>query len=710
MPIFGSVSLFVAFAATAISVVVLFLAVPSLKSMQHKSGSAQLGVGNDGQTKTKSMLQLIGYGAVIIVTLTLTICCAILIVGFLSGDISLEYVVRYHSDSSTQFAWLYKLAGLWAGREGSLLFWAWLISVFNLVIALRTLKRPAALDCAALGISQIVLLAFIVVLTFADGNMPFVPLAAEYVDANGELTGVAALWGMNTLLEHWAMAIHPPTLFVGYAGLTIPFAYAVAALIANDSSKNWVKRCERFTLISWLFLGIGIGLGAVWAYVVLGWGGYWGWDPVENASLLSWVIGVALIHSLTVYRQRGIFKRWAVMCACLTFAFVIVGTFISRSGIVQSVHAFEANAVSTILFGALIIFPVLVGGLGLILRRKSFAPAVVAGELSEETDSMFTKDVAYYLNNIVMLVCTIILAYMTISSALPEWLPAGGTSIPASAYNFIARPVGVLYCLIIAICPLLAWGKTDRSAFFKAAKIPAICAIVVFLLLMVYFFTYLAPTYYGISMAGGSAAENLKASGPWLLYAAITVVGFFVASLLLFNSLFMLGRNIKKGVRRVQMLGGFLAHAAMAIILVGLIGSSMYVTERAGYMSYDEEKDVAGAPFKVRDYTLSYVGSNIELQENGDDVLYTVTFDVKKGDTALGQVAPAVQVVQSTQQQKLIAGVISLPLEDLFVVYKGVNNEGAFSLDVRVNPLISFVWAGFVLLMLGTAIAAFGRR
>ena len=161
---------------------------------------------------------------------------------------------------------------------------------------------------------------------------------------------------------------------MGYAGLTIPFAYAIAALIVNDPSREWVVRIQRYALFSWLFLGIGIGLGAVWAYVVLGWGGYWGWDAVENASLLSWLVGVALIHSFTVYRQRGAFKRWSVMCACITFAFVIVGTFISRSGLVQSVHAFEGDPVSLVLFGALIVVALLAGVVGLVVRWKSFGP------------------------------------------------------------------------------------------------------------------------------------------------------------------------------------------------------------------------------------------------------------------------------------------------------------------------------------------------
>ena len=160
------------------------------------------------------------------------------------------------------------------------------------------------------------------------------------------------------------MAIHPPTLFIGYAGLTIPFAYAISALIVNDDSTEWVNRSTPYLMFSWLLLGVGIGLGAVWAYVVLGWGGYWGWDPVENASLLPWLVGVALIHSFTVYRQRGAFKRWSVFCACLTFCFVVLGTFITRSGLVQSVHAFEGDPVSLVMFGALIICSLLAGIVG----------------------------------------------------------------------------------------------------------------------------------------------------------------------------------------------------------------------------------------------------------------------------------------------------------------------------------------------------------
>lgn len=707
MGIFGLIGLLVAFAAAAVSIVCLVVGALLRRKQE----------GGIGETLTWG-----GHVATIVSAVALTACCGLLVYCFMTGDTSIEYVVREHSDSSSSIAWLYKLSGLWAGREGSLLFWGWLLAVFNSVIAVRNMKRLEKLDAMALLVSQIVLIAFVGVILFSESNMPFTATPAKYFDAAGNLRGEAAMWGMNTLLEHWAMAVHPPLLFVGYAGLAIPFSYAIAALIVNDATKAWVVRAQRYALFAWLMLGVGIGLGAVWAYVVLGWGGYWGWDPVENASLLAWLVGVALIHSFTVYRQRGAFKRWSIMCACLTFAFVVVGTFISRSGIVQSVHAFEGDPVSLTLFGALIVVSVAVGIAGLAVRWKSFGPAKNG---TDNVDNMLSKDAAYYFNNVIMVVFACLLAYMTISSALPSWMPFGGQSLSAGTYNAIARPLGIVYLFILVACPLLSWGRTEGKQFWKRARIPALLAVVLFAVLMFYFITYLLPSYNAMIAAGGTNGAGLADEGPSWYYNGLAVVGFLVASLLFFNSLFMLGRGIraykeKHGgnalsatggmlVHCASTFGGFLAHVSMAIILVGLIGSSMYVTEKVGYVKYDEGADTAEA-FTIQDFTLKYTSNSIEDMPNGDDIVYKVNYDVFKDGAFVGSVSPAVQLVQTTQQQKLLAGVISFPTEDLFVVYKGVNKDGDFSMDVRVNPLIVFVWIGFALLMVAAAVAAFGRR
>ncbi|MBR3181695.1 MAG: cytochrome c biogenesis protein CcsA [Eggerthellaceae bacterium] len=669
-----------------------------------------------GHFAHKPQLSKIGRIGVLVNVAALLVCCAILVVCFMTGDVTIKYVVEERSFSTDSLAWLYKLSGLWAGRAGSLLFWAFLIALFNGVILLRafTFDRKRAvegyaehLDNLAMAVVSLVVAVFCGLLLFSEGNMPFAPTPDNWMASDGQLTATASIYSMNKLLEHWAMAIHPPMLFVGYAGLSVPFAYALAALITNDASKLWVERTTRFVLASWLFLGAGIGLGAVWAYVVLGWGGYWGWDPVENASLLSWLVCVALIHTLTVYRQRGAFKRWAVMCACLAFTFVIVATFITRSGIVQSVHAFAGDPVSLALFGGLIVVSLVVPIAGIALRWKSFAADT---EGADDVENMLSKDGAYYFNNVIMIVFTLLLTYMTVSSALPSWLPFGGQSLSATAYEAIARPLGIVYLLILAVCPLLAWGKTDPGKFVRQARIPALCAIVLFVILAFWWATQFVPAYDATIAKGNTASETLLEAGPGWYYNGLALIGLLVASLLFFNAAFMFARNVKTPAKRASAIGGSFAHVAMAVILIGLIGSNMYVYEETGYMEYDEATDTAKS-FQVQEYRLEYTGSSFTDNSNADNsVLYEVEFDAFKDDKFIGHVSPSIQVDVITQQQKVNAGVISQAEEDLFVVYHGVNMQGDFSLDVRINQFILLVWVGFGMLMVGTFIALVGRR
>ena len=676
-----------------------------------------------GHFAEKAALSRIGRVGVAASAAALLACCGVLVFCFMTGDVSIKYVLEERTLSTDGLAWLYKLSGLWAGRAGSLLFWVFLIALFNAVILTRSSfggKRfgvahnepqyyPAtySLDNLTMAIVAIVVATFCGVLLFSEGNMPFAPTPASYFTAEGNLTEAASLHSMNQLLEHWAMAIHPPMLFVGYAGLTVPFAYAMAALIVGDFSKLWVERATRFVLASWLFLGAGIGLGAVWAYVVLGWGGYWGWDPVENASLLSWLVCVALVHTFTVYRQRDAFKRWAFMCACLAFTFVIVATFITRSGIVQSVHAFEGDPVSLALFGGLIAVSAVVPLVLIAVRWKSLATDT---EGADDVENMLSKDGAYYFNNVIMIVFTLLLTYMTVASALPSWLPFGGDSLGATSYEAIARPLGIVYMLILSACPLLAWGKTDPRKFLEQARVPTICAVILFALLTFWWATQFVPVYDAMMAKGGANSEALLEAGPAWYYNGLALVGLLVASLLFFNALFFFARAVKTPSRRAPAIGGGVAHVAMAIILIGLIGSSMYVYEESGYLKAGKDAGTT-EPFTVQEYRLEYQGDSVtDNSAINNQVIYEVTFDVFKDDRYVGSVSPSVQLDVITQQQKINAGVLGFPEEDLFVVYRGVNQNGDYSLDVRVNQFISLVWIGFGMLMLGTLFALVGRR
>ena len=712
-PLIGLISLLIAFAANIISIVCL-LAGSAKRKSPAKAGA-------DARSLGETLLWA-GHVASLLTLVALSFCCLLLVYCFLSGDNTIEYVVHGRSHTTGPMGTFYRVAGLWEGREGSLLFWAWLISIFTAVLAVRNMKKLESLDNMALMVAQLVLVTFAGILLFSEENSPFVATAAEYLNADGSLKGAATLWGMNPLLEHWAMAVHPPALFVGYAGLTIPFAYAVAALICSNASDEWVRKSQRYALVSWWFLGLGIGLGSVWAYVVLGWGGYWGWDPVENASLLPWLVTLALIHSFTIYRQRGAFKRWSIFAACLSFAFVITGTFITRSGLVESVHAFSGDPVSLNLFGGLIIAALLCGVVGLAIRWKAFAPRTAA---DEDIDSFMSREAAYYFNNVIMVVFAIVLCYLTVSSALPTFLPFGGQALTAGTYNAIARPLGVFYLAVLAVCPLLSWAATSKEVFFKRAKLPGLFALVAFVLLMVYFFTQLNPAYDATIAAGGSQAEALASDGPAFYYKGLAIVGFLVASLIFFNTLFLIGRNtgnwakanntnpvaafFKMASSHVSTYGGYIAHLGMALILLGLIGSSMFITEKVEYVSYNGATNTA-PDIQIQEFTLRYTDNSIDKANDGQDVIYTVEFDVYRNDELIGHMKPNLQMVAATQQTKAHAAVLSFPEKDLFVVYRGVNNAGAFAMDIRINPLISLVWAGFGMLMLGGLISAIGRR
>ncbi len=723
MPIAGMMIQIIALAAAVLSIACLWIGHVMAKrasrfALEPSDGSTPSTSKEDLTKQAVSLAQLAraerftnaGYLLTMGSALLITLCVSILLFAFFTENYSIEYVARHSSDSG----WFFKLAGLWGGRQGSLLFWAWLISLFTTWVAYKRMEFTDDISNMAIMISQMVLAFFVGILVFSSTNNPFLPIDASYLDEAGNLIGPASAWGMNALLEHWAMAIHPPTLFIGYAGLTIPFAYAIAALITNDPSKSWVEHSTRITVFSWLFLGIGIGLGAIWAYVVLGWGGYWGWDPVENASFLPWLVGVALLHTFTIYRRRGAFKRWAVMCACISFSFIILGTFITRSGIVESVHAFEGDPVSLTLFLVMIIVSLLVGVVGLIIRWKSF-------ESDDEISSLASKDAAYYFNNAIMVIAAILLAYLTISSALPEWLWFGGQKLSAGTYNAIARPLGIIYCLILAVCPLLGWGKTQGKDFWNKIKIPAICAALLFVALLLLFFNDLLPIYQTTFAEGGIKADDLMAAGPSWYYNGLAIVGLFVASLIFCNTLFLFIRGASERSRNsgesfikalfnifrkapIQV-GGYLSHLGIAIILVGLIGSSMYVSETA--VSID---NTPGQRFTAERYILEYVGLESEELANGNDKIDLV-FNVYGGDYRyLGTVAPGMEMVAKTQQQKMLAGVLSFPLRDVFVVFNGVDTEGKLSVDVKVNPLISWVWVGFGLLCIGPLIASVAKR
>ncbi len=657
--------------------------------------------GKDGANARK-VGHLLTFGAAGFTTLAIVL----LATAFLSENWSLQYVVFNHPTITGPWAWVYRISGVWAGREGSLLFWEWVLSIYAAFIAGKFLKSDNRLGATGLAIVNFVQLFFLAAL-FIDKNNPFILTPAGYVDpTTGALLVSAA---MNPLLQTWAMVLHPPTLFIGYAGLTVPFAFGLAALITGDTSKQWVVLSDRITVFSWLLLGVGIGLGSVWAYYELAFGGYWAWDPVENASLLPWLTGVGLLHSMTVYRRRDGYKGWAFMMAAFTFFFVLLGTFITRSGIVQSVHAFQEDMLSFWLFLIMMVGSLAAMAAGVIYRQKDLASE------ADGFERIFSKEGSYYFNNVIMLISAILVAYLTMASAFPSWMPLGGQSIKTPAYDALARPIGIFYILVMTVCPILAWGGGGWKKFWEKAKMPVIIGSVlaaIFLAMYVFFMLPFftpsadAPTWWHhfIAIAGVIVAGYAIGLPIWLFIdgarkrAAATETSFASA----------LGWIFTK--TRTQS-GGYLTHLGMGVILLGLVGSTMFVTTHNATLA-------PGADYEANGYTFSYVSLD-ETQENvpeggtEGDTVYTLKTDVSKNGKRIGTVEPQMRFPQQLAQNNQSTQHVSImhePFKDVFLSFSGTDEANNAVLTIKFFPMQSWVWVGFLVTIIGSAIAAWPKK
>lgn len=628
---------------------------------------------------------------------------------FLGNNYSLEYVAFNHPTVVGAWAWLYKLSGVWAGREGSLLFWEWVLSIYAAIVAHKFMKKRSDLGSVAVAVIDFVQLFFISAL-FIKLNNPFQPLDPSYLDATGKLLVEAA---MNPLLQNPWMVVHPPALFIGYAGLAIPFSFAIAALITGDTSSLWVKACDRITVFSWLLLGVGIGLGSVWAYVELAFGGYWAWDPVENASLLPWLTGVALIHSMTVYRRREGFRAWTIFLAALTFVLVLLGTFITRSGVVASVHAFEKDMLSFWLFIAMMTGSMIAVIVGLVWRRKNLGGA-------ETFERVVSKEGSYYFNNLLMTVAGLLVAYLTMASAfktwplawLTSWWFGAGKTYGAQTYDMLARPIGIFYLLIMSVCPMLAWGGGEPGTLLKRLKWPLISASAVGVGLLVIWKTSMLPYY-------EQTATNM---GPALNHT-LAVVGLLTAALAISTPVYLFIDGARKRAQakgegfgtalwtiitkaRTQS-GGYLTHLGMGIILVGLIGSTMYVKSYTAALPQQTGSELKAGAYE---FVLRDVSQKTAI--NGDEI-YTASLDIKKNGVFQETVGPRlvmpIQLKSKNQSTQKVAIVMS-PLKDIFVSFGGIDENNNVALSVKFFPMQVWVWTGFVTMIVGAGLAMWPKR
>ena len=605
-----------------------------------------------------------GYLAVYGLFFSVVVAAAALLEAFVARDFSFAYVAQ---NSDTSLSFFYRVAGFWAGQQGSFLLWLLLLAVITVVIALRDVESLDRLTATAVGVLCAVAAVFAVLMVADQGSNPFVSAAAGSV---GE--------GLNPLLLHPAMVLHPPALFVAYAALTVPFAYATAALLLGDSGRGWVLGAQRWTVAGWVFLSLGIGLGAWWAYVVLSWGGYWGWDPVENTSLIPWLAATALLHSMIVYRRRGRLRRWTLALACATFWLTIVATWTTRTGLISSVHAFSRNnTLIVILSGLLAVVAALSVGL-LAWRWRRFGTQGQPLLSSAGDVAHHALDLAFSLFAAALLMATVVVPLATDRTVGPD------------TYRLFAEPLGVAVVLAVALCPLLALG--GGGGLRRAALWPLLAAALALPVLLL-------TGDWRSSLFGLVGLEVC-------VFAAAAVVVFVAASARRAAGeqglLTGLGRALAANRSRSA---AWVAHIGVILILAGLLGSNVYKIERGAYLPAK-----AGATAQVAGYTLRFTGFS---QDSGpqSSQRFFAHFVVTHNSRRVGLLAPHTDVYP--QDGAAVRAVIlgSLP-RDLFVVAQDPFDASSTHLRLQLDvfPLVRLVWLGVIVLVAAGGVSLWPRR
>src|SRR5579864_1394790 len=379
------------------------------------------------------------------------------------NDFSVAYIF-HHSNRDLPIP--YKFAALWSGQEGSLLFWAWLLSTYGLVLRLRH-KVDVKLTAYASTILAAVQIFFLLLLNFAA--RPFAMMSGA-IPADGN--------GLNPLLQYPEMVIHPPMLYLGYVGFAVPFAFALGALIMKYPGEKWIHITRRWTMVTWCFLTCGIFLGAHWAYSVLGWGGYWGWDPVENASVFPWLTGTAFLHSVMMQEKRGMLKTWNVWLIFSTFMLSILGTFLTRSGVVSSVHAFAQSSIGEWFMWFLGV--VFVTCLFFYVRNRGHLRS------DHQLESLLSRESSFLFQNLVLLAACFAVLWGTLFPVLSEWIQGHKITVGPPFFNRVNVPVALLLLLLTALGPLLAWRKTSFESLKRNFSIPAAAAVAVAIILIAF--------------------------------------------------------------------------------------------------------------------------------------------------------------------------------------------------------------------------------
>ena len=610
-----------------------------------------------------------GIGAFYLVCALMVCASAVIVNAFLTDDFSIKYVSRYSDSAQPLF---YKITSYWGGLDGSIMFWILLLSIFGTVAVYVNRERYRELVPYVVATISAVQM-FFMYLTVVHKN-PFATYLTS-APADGE--------GLNPLLQNFYMAIHPPTLYFGFVGMTIPFAFGIAALITGLLDDSWLRAVRRWTMFAWLFLSIGLFLGMIWAYEELGWGGYWMWDPVENAALLPWFTATAFLHSVMVQERRSMLRIWNVTLVIMTFFLTIFATFMTRSGIVQSVHAFGDDPMLTRLF-TLFMVAILTVSFGLVIYRLPLLKA------RNEFDSWASREAAFLLNNWILLFGAMFVLFGTMFPTLSEAVTGERLTVAAPFFNKRMAPVGLALLLLCGIGPLLAWRKSTlknlrdqflwpvaaglvAGATVTALGIPLWASGLCFALC-----GFVTGTVVQEFWRGG--AIRRRNTGTDLVTAIIGLVG-----------------------RNKRRYGGYIVHFGVVLICLGFAGNV-------------GKKDLQillkpGEEAKLGKYTIRNDG--VKVTDDGQKQAVTAVLPVFVNGKQIDTMYPAKWFFHKRPQEPTTEVAIRRTLaEDLYVVMAAppkLENQSA-SLEIFVNPLVNWIWIGFGVIAIGTGIALLPER
>lgn len=595
-----------------------------------------------------------------------TLASISLFVALLTRDFRVEYVAS-HTSSDLPLA--YTIAAFWAGQEGSLLFWAWILSICAVVVLLQNRNKLNPFLSYVNSIMMFTQFFFLLLLVAVDD--PFRLLS------HPPLEGL----GLNPLLQNPEMIFHPPTLLLGYVGFTVPFAFAMAALLTGQLGTEWLIRTRRWTLFGWFFLGLGTLLGAQWAYVELGWGGYWAWDPVENASLMPWLVATAYLHSVMIQEKRGMLKVWNLALIMLTFLLCIFGTFLTRSGIISSVHTFASAPLLGTLFLVFMGLVILCSG-GLLLFRLNFLRS------ENVLDSLTSKESSFLINNFIFIGMTFAIFWGTMYPAFSELMGGQSITLGPQFFNRVIVPIGLALTVLIGLCPLLAWKRTSLQTVKKQFLIPCglfiIAALILILLNVrnVYALLSFALSTFVISIIITEFIRGTRARKRMTNESPLTAFG----------------RLMSKNRRRY---GGYIVHLGMISIFIGITGSSALNTEKEAVLTKGEWTSVGR-------YRIHY--EEMEYDDTWSKEINTAILSVHVGERQIGFLKPQKNLHRNREQPITEVAIRSTLRDDLYVLLLGWDDDETATFQIHLNPLVMWIWIGGVIFSLGTCIAAWPER